>query len=315
MKINVHYEVHNPYGETLCWVHSMDMLFYSLQSKYPEYEFNKIHWWSGNNKYLSETTDLYFDKFKHVKTTSMLMLIENSDNGNYFVISYWDKGYYEIKSFSDYEEKCKGIFSSNGMHLDDLRYTPAPIGYTPISHMGCFKSTEKTIDELYFNNLKNDQRITPNKLNFRCVVPYLFRKYLLENDDRFEINTEYLDPIIFLEEMSKYKINMDINGVSEPTCRIAQVLGLGSVLIRPKLNVKSHNELIGDYHYAEVECEDLGDYKLLSDAYIDKFEKIKNDKDYLDFISKNGRKYYEENCTIESHVKIVTDLIDLKKLK
>lgn len=314
MRINLHYENHNPV-DVSCWTHAMDMLFYSLKLKYPEFELNKVVWWSGLRENFDWDKDKNYDKFKHCAVTSMMMVIENVDNGNYFVVSYWDKGYFEIVSWHDYKDKCLGVFSSDGMQTEDLNYTPAPIDYTPTSLMMCSMSTEKVVDEMYFNNLKNNNRVIPEKLNFRCLVPYLFRDYLHKNDSRFEIIVNRIDAIKFLEYMNKFTINMDINGVAEPTCRTAQVLGLGSVLIRPKLKVKTHNELIADYHYAEVECENLGNYKLLADAYIDKFEKIKNDKEYLNFISKNARKYYEENCTVESHVRIMTDLIDLNKLK
>lgn len=314
MRINFHYENHNPV-DTHCWSHAMDMLFYSLKLKYPEFELNKVHWWSGLKENFDWDKDKNYDKFKNSNVSSMMLIIENVDNRNYFVVSYWDKGYYEINAWYDYEDKCLGVFSSNGMHLEDLNYTPAPINYTPTSLMTCSLPTEKVIDELYYRHLKNNIREIPNKLNFNCLVPYLFRTYLLEHDSRFQININYNNYIEFTENLNKYSINMDINSVTEPSCRTAQILGLGSVLLRPKLKVKSHNELIGDYHYAEVECDNLSDYKLLADAYIDKFEKIKNDKEYLDFLSKNGRKYYEENCTVESHVRIMTDLIDLNKLK
>ena len=297
------------------WCHAMNMLFYSLKKKYPDFELNRVLWWSGKSKPFKHGIDKNYDKFENCSASSMMMIIENTDNGHYFIVSYWDKAYYEINSFYDYKDKCQGIFASSGMHLDDVNYTPSPMNYTPTSLITCSLPTEKIIDELYCENLKRDNRVIPDKLHFSCLVPYLFREYLLKHDNRFNIEKIYVDYIKFTKNLNRHKINMDINSVAEPSCRTPQILGLGSVLIRPKLKVKQHNELIGDYHYAEVECENIGDYKLLADAYIDKFEKIKNDNDYLNFISKNARKYYEENCTVESHVKIMTELIDLNKLK
>lgn len=314
MRINFYYENHNPVNSN-CWSHAMDSLYKSFELKHPDYELKKISWWSGNNEYYDPQKHKECDKMNNCKTTSMIMIIENADNGKYFVVSYWDKGYYEITSWSDYNEKCMGVFSSNGMHLNDNTYDPAPINYTPTSLMLCSLSTEKVVDYLYYENLKENKRVIPDKLNFRCSVPYLFRQYVKENDDRFVVYTNYLHDEKYTEYLNQYSINIDINSVAEPSCRTPQIMGLGSVLLRPKLKVKQHNELIGDYHYAMVECEDLGDYKMLADAYIDKFEKIKNDKEFLDFISKNGRKYYEENCTVNAHVNILKDLIILENLK
>ena len=62
--------------------------------------------------------------------------------------------------------------------------------------------------------------------------------------------------------------------------------GLGNVLIRPKLRVKFHNELIPDYHYVSIDVTDFSDYETLANATFDRFEKIKSDKDYLNFILK-----------------------------
>ena len=107
---------------------------------------------------------------------------------------------------------------------------------------------------------------------------------------------------------------MDINGVGEISCRSLDAMGLQTALIRPKLTIQYHNPLIPDYHYAEVKCNDLGDFKGLADAYIEKFEELKKDPDLVNFLSKNGREWYEQNATIESYLEIHLKLINLNKL-
>jgi hypothetical protein len=92
-------------------------------------------------------------------------------------------------------------------------------------------------------------------------------------------------------------------------------MGVKSALIRPKLTIKYHNELIPDYHYASLRCDDLGNWKSVADAYIDRFEELKKHPDEIEFLSNNGRKWYEENATIDAHVNILKKVIDLNKLK
>jgi hypothetical protein len=48
--------------------------------------------------------------------------------------------------------------------------------------------------------------------------------------------------------------------------------------------------------------------KLLENRYYE----VINDKEFLDFISSNARKYYEENCEINAAMKKTFDLLNLK---
>jgi hypothetical protein len=119
----------------------------------------------------------------------------------------------------------------------------------------------------------------------------------------------------FIEEISPYSINIDINGAAEISCRTIDIMGLKSALIRPKLSIKFHNELIPDYHYASLKCNDLGHWKDVADAYVERFEELKKDPDQVEFLATNGRRWYEENGTISAHVGLLNKLIDLNKLK
>jgi AraC-like DNA-binding protein len=64
-------------------------------------------------------------------------------------------------------------------------------------------------------------------------------------------------------------------------------MGLQTALIRPKLTLKFHNNLIPDFHYAAVDCDDLSDYPKLADAYIDKFEYLKSNPEHVKFLADN----------------------------
>ncbi len=143
-----------------------------------------------------------------------------------------------------------------------------------------------------------------------------FRKYLL-SDKRFNIidtREQRLSIEDYLTEINYNKINLSFNGIGEVSHRDIDILGLGNVLLRPKLLVKFHNDLIPEYHYASVEVDDQSDFKTLSDAFIDKYNKIKKDKDYLEFISSNGKKWYMENGPTIKNSEIISKLMNLEKL-
>jgi len=175
--------------------------------------------------------------------------------------------------------------------------------------MSLYRQTEAKIEEVFKN-----PKITPERLSFRGTK-YGIRAYLAENEKRIHIDDYKVSPEIFINEIAPYSINIDINGAAEVSCRTFDIMGLQSALIRPKLNVKFHNELIPDYHYASLKCDDLGNWNDIGDAYIERFEDLKKDPELVKFLSENGRKWYEENATMSAHVNILKKLLDFNKLK
>jgi hypothetical protein len=201
------------------------------------------------------------------------------------------------------------MFTSVGVQENEINFNPISIPYTPTSVMPLYKQTEARIEEVYQNS-----KITPEKL-FMRGTKYGIRAYLAENEKRIHIDEYKVPPETFIDEIAPYSINIDINGAAEISCRTIDVMGLQSALIRPKLNVKFHNELIPDYHYAALKCDDLGDWKAVGEAYVERFEDLKKDPELVKFLSENGRKWYEENATMNAHVNILKKLLDFNKLK
>jgi glucose-1-phosphate cytidylyltransferase len=58
-----------------------------------------------------------------------------------------------------------------------------------------------------------------------------------------------------------------------------------------------------------------GYWKELSDRVFDRFNEVKDDYDFINFVAKNGRKWYLENGTTDSNVNIIYNLLDFNKLK
>jgi hypothetical protein len=274
-------------------------LYHYLKEQHPDIEINPINSWNVGAGYGC------------CKYSSAFLIIENPDNKKYIAVSYCDK-FKWINSGTGWDlENCVDMLTPIGIQNEDITYKPVEnVKYTPCTMTTWFKSGYDAIEEIY---KQNTPKSIPNKLYFRGGA-YLFRKWLLENDNRFHIETEKILGNEFIKEMSKYSINIDINSVAEISCRTLDAIGLETALIRPKLNIQHHNPLIPDYHYAAVKCDDLSDYKLLADAYIERFEDLKKDPDLVHFLSTNGRKWYEENATIEANIKIFSQLINLNKL-
>lgn len=308
MRLDFYYSSPNS-SEFMTTNHSLafDIIFERSKKKYPHIEFNKIDY------YCVEAPAIYdpkiHNKLLNNTAANAFIIIINPDNNKYFTFSYWDK-YLGATIMWDLEN-CIEEFAFCGTQIDDFSYAQCDRKYTPLPPISFTMLSERYVQETYNKKLP---KITPEKPYFRSQSVYLFREYLHRIDNRFNSYQETLPIKDFIEEMSQNSIVIDINSVAEFSCRTVEALGLGCVLVRPKLKAKFHKELINNYNYAEVECDDLSNYKLLADAYIDKFEQLKKDKDLVHYIATNGRQYYEENCAFDANVNIIESLIDFNKL-
>lgn len=327
MKINFHYQK-VPQSSTSCATLAANKLFDLFQKKYTDIEFTYCNYFfdhsldpdplnsliaiSDKGKPITELS-----KFTCNRSAHAMMIIENPENRKYFLLSYVDK-LMDIKSILFEMGGLVEVFACYGVHgNDDAYYTLGDIPYTPIGYFQGDKKAEDTAQELYKLNLP---KIIPPKLYFRShSTPYLFRKFLSDYDNRFDMRNGTISFEDHIKEMSKYSINIDINSVAEISHRTVDAFALGTALIRQKLTVQYHNKLIPDYHYAAVRSISPHLYGVeyaleLADAYIERFEDLKKDPDYVHFLSVNGRKWYEENATIDAHANILLEVIDFNKL-
>ena len=315
MKLNVYFEDGFCNWSYIC---SFKQIYDNLLEKYPEIEFNHI-----NSTPLRNTVDLGNAQ----KYGPHFMIIENPETKKYILISYWDKLDDVINKFNvtlwDIEN-CVEIITSSGVHKNDIYYKPLNCTYTPFSYTCPTIENELLIETLYSNKTN---RIYPEKLTFRGYL-YLFRKFL-ESDNRFNMyNTQnsYLSPSDYIRELNGFNLNFSINGAGEICYRDMEILGLGTALFRTKLTTKFHNELIPDYHYISVDFDDYeipieysghpfpGFWEEFSDRVIKRYDEVKNDHEYINFVAENGRKWYLENGTIKANANIAIKILDFTKL-
>jgi hypothetical protein len=243
----------------------------------------------------------------------MYCIIENPETKKYILISYWDKLKDVITLFD--LENCVDVYSSAGGHEDDVTFKPINFNYTPISYVVTKTEYESDIENVY-------KSITPHikqdKLLFRGML-YLFREYLA-NDSRFNVTEEKISFKDYIYNARQNYINFNLNGAAELNQRDIELLGTGTAMLRLQLSTRFHNELIPDYHYISVKFDDLYDdnhnifYKNLSDRILNRYNEVKDDIDYLKFVGENGRKWYEENGTIQANINILTKLVNFNKL-
>jgi hypothetical protein len=334
MKLKCYFERGALTWSNIC---SFNYLYDKLIQKYPEFEFEVIHTVldmipqeDGSLKSMRESSGYTGPNCKY---GPFFMVIQNTENMKYFLVSYWDK-LNDVRHTNWDLENCVEIFTSIGLHHNDITYKKIDITYTPTSFVGSTLENEQIIENLYSERIKLKKqsfldktnrfdpfgRIYPKKLMFRGFT-YLFRQYII-NDKRFIVNSDKIDELSYVKELDTYALNFSPNGAGEICFRDFEIMGLGTALFRQKLVVDFHNKLIPNYHYISVDFDDIpfngyyeGYWELLANRIQERFNQVKNDYDFIDFVAKNGREWYTQNGTSEKNADIILNLMDFNKLK
>ena len=289
-----------------------NQLFTKLQQTYKDYNITKkcsnIH---------SYENGITHNHFPNRKFGFYQCIVENVDNGKYTLINYFDT----ITSLHENNgwdlHNLVDTITTPGTHLNNMTYEDSYIKYKPASYI--YHSTGQT-DRLV--NAESKPK-TIQHLQFRGKT-YLFRQYL-ENDSRFDIITTNdgvsgIGNEEFLDEVASQRISLCLNGTAEITYRDIESFALYTPVLRPILNCKFFNPLKPDYHYIGVDLTDikykwgLDYYRCKADKIYERYQEVKDDNDYLDFVSRNARKWFLNNGTVEANTEILHSQLDLKKL-
>ena len=128
----------------------------------------------------------------------------------------------------------------------------------------------------------------------------------------------------YLNEAIKYKIGLSIPGTCELCHRDFEYMALGIPFLRfefaakdyynPKLIANEHDiSMDRDEKLKEFPADHLldqkGDSKKDGDVYvqkyIDKFEEVKNDKEFLSYVANNAFQYWEDHCSPQNMLKSI----------
>jgi hypothetical protein len=111
----------------------------------------------------------------------------------------------------------------------------------------------------------------------------------------------------YINECLNFKLILCSGGGGGYVCgdncfRDIELYGLGIPTIRPKYIVKNFDPLIPNYHYISVDAEFDEKFryknpaKLASDIY-NKYKRVINDDEFLNYIAKNARGWYIKNLS------------------
>jgi hypothetical protein len=123
----------------------------------------------------------------------------------------------------------------------------------------------------------------------------------------------------YLELAVGHRVGLSIAGAAELCHREFDLMAVGVPVLRLEYVDTYDPPLIPNYHYISVDREDLprdpnldniGGQKYI-DAYVKRYEEVKNDFEFLDFISKNAYDYYDKYCSPKNKINLIKDKLQI----
>jgi hypothetical protein len=123
----------------------------------------------------------------------------------------------------------------------------------------------------------------------------------------------------YMELAIQYKVGLSIGAGYEICHRDIEYMAIGLPMLRLEYTSTYNPELIPNYHYISIDRDgfafdsnkdNIGGEKYI-EAYVKKFNEVKDNYEFLDFISTNANQYYKNNCTPSTRLKTMLNLLEI----
>lgn len=181
-----------------------------------------------------------------------------------------------------------------------------------------FRQNNKLDTRLHWRGSLYNQGVPENYLGVRKTLE-LLPNYL--TSEQFHFGNFPLPFEQYIQEAINFKLALSIGGGGGAICgdfclRDIEMFGLGIPLLRPKYIVETNDPLLPNYHYISVNAEFDENFKylkpeLLSKMITQRYLEVIKDDEFLNFISKNARKWYLDNISYPNITNNLIKLLDL----
>lgn len=237
-------------------------------------------------------------------------VIENLENGEFVILSVSDdlshatlneKSNPFLKKVLISQFLPKKIFD----HVGEYMYKYSPWTYFQASMLELNQYYEKRQNTQLFND---KLYFKGTSLEDRKILEHISKDLI--TDFRVTAPSQYFEDII------THKIALSVDGRGEFCYRDIECFGIGVPILRFEYLSQFYSPLIPNYHYISIpRPHDMDLYRLGNESHAklleQRYHEVINDNDFLNFISKNAKEYYDKNLTLESKIKKTFDLLNL----
>jgi len=163
-----------------------------------------------------------------------------------------------------------------------------------------YVASSPSIDLDHYYNKRQENKDYIDKFYFRGNINAIGRSVIpLLSHTPYFYGGHSINTADYFDELINYKVGLCIPGVGEFCYRDIEYMGVGIPMVKFQYINELYHPLIPNYHYISIDR--IGDLtserngkEEHMDAYIKRFLEVKDDKEFLSFISNNARKYYED---------------------
>ena len=309
--------VHNPCNKHTKYYRNYNLFWDELTDKLKEkYNVTENRYFENAHK---ERFNVNFDSLTNPEGLLLMeceYVIENMGNGDFYVLSVADDLSYGMLSEQS-NPKLKKVLISQ--FIEDKVKHHVSDNYDKYYPWIYFPSNLTDLEYYYKKRLGKTEFI--DKLCFWGTTSE--RPILKHFDNSILDGPNYIgDSQKYFENLINYSVALSIAGVGELCYRDIECMALGIPLIRFEYQTKLYEPLIPNYHYISIPYDDtipkhndvhtdrLGD-ETHSKQIEDRFKEIIFDKEFLQFISNNSRKYYEDSLSSSSRINKTLEILGL----
>lgn len=245
------------------------------------------------------------------------MIIENQETQEFVVLSVSDNLTGAILNHQT-NPKCKKILLSQfnlsylQRHLQEASFIEK---YSPWIY---FPLNDFDFDEMF--QIRNNKDALLDKFCFwgshlehRKIISLFDPKY-------FDGGPPIGDFYLYAKNLLNYKAAFSVSGRAEFCYRDIENFSMGIPIIRFEFVNQMYKPLIPNFHYISVErpedlISDNSGEKHHAKLIEKKFIEIKDDLDFLNFISNNARKYWEDFLRLEKAIDLTYKILELDDWK
>lgn len=258
----------------------------------------------GDEIIADNTTIQYNSNYGH-RSGPHHLIIENTATGYYKVATYWDYAFDLLNDYGGWDNsKCLGVYSCVNANIYNK--------ITASSYCVYNRDIETIINH---SNINFKNKLHTN-LVFRGFL-YASRSTLHSIVDasykHIKVVADKIAYHEYVQEINSHKIGLSLNGAAEICNRDIEILGVGSVLLRPKLvATRFHDPLVPEYHYVSFEVSD--DPKTQLEIITEKHKMLLKDPDYMMYVAMNGRDWYNLNGSRDGNAQVLSKILNIAEL-
>ena len=262
---------------------------------------------------------LMYDKNTKKSDTTLLleceMLIENYETHEVIVLSVSDtlthailENYPRVKKIliSQFEKNMIKSHLRNGQDFSNFHpwvYFPQNI-YDYDSYYAKRQQLPKLIDKFYFRGTLS---------NIRSIIQGFNHAYFEGGSCMGGGFETYASDII------NYKIAYSTAGRGEFCYRDVENMAMGIPILRFEYSHELNPPLVPNFHYVSVPRPSISTEHELTPQHAplieNRFLEVKDDKPFLEFISKNAREYYEKYIKLDNCIQHTYNLMEIEQWK